>query len=238
MYKKGIYRQMGLLKKPSHMTRKDFEDWLLNIHAEKGKFLPNLKRYSYCLTLDSIPSLNPPYYDAFAEAWFDSLDSLKEANDSDVMKGQIEDVEKHYKGEESKLVKVIWAKEYIIDLPGDGKEAPNNKEMYCQMGHLKCPSHMTQEDLKDWWLNTHAETGKFLEDLRWYTVLFTLKDSPFGTPSFDGYAEVWFDNFEALKDSFKSDIMKTQFEDVKKHGLDDPALHKIVIAKQFLIELP
>ncbi len=233
-----MYRQIGLLKKPKNMAKEEFKDWLLYQHAEKGKYLPNLKRYSYSFTLDNKSSLNPPAYDAFAEAWFESLDDLKEANKSDVMLGQIEDVNEHYNNDVNKLVRVIWAEEYIIDLPNESGEIPKNKKMFCQMGHLKCPPQMTKDDLKDWWLHKHVKNGRLLKDLKWYTVLFTLMNSPFGSPIFDGYGEVWFDNFKSLENSFDSDIMKKQFQDVKEQKLDDPTLHEVVIAEQFLIDLP
>lgn len=238
MYVKGIYRQMGLLKKPSYMKKEEFKNWLLNVHAENGKYLPNLKRYSFYITLDSIPDLNPPAYDAYAESWFGSLDEFKEAYDSEVMKGQIEDVKAQYKGEENRLVQVILAEEYNIIVPDGFKSIPQKKNMFCQMGHIKQPPHMSRQDLKDWWLNIHAETGKYVEDLKWYTVCFTIDGTLLGHPFFDGYGEIWFDSYEALKASFKSNIMKGQFEDVKKHKMNDPALHKVVVAEQYLIDLP
>lgn len=238
MHKKGIYRQMGLLKKPSYMGKKEFKNWLLNIHAEKGKYLPNLKRYAFYIALESIPELNPPAHDAYAEAWFESLDDLNKAYKSDIMKGQIEDVNMKYKGEENRLVQVVWSEEFNIVIPGGLESIPQKKNMFCQMGHIKCPSHMSKQELKDWWLNVHAETGKYLEGLKWYTVCFTIDDSPLGTPPFDGYGEIWFENYEALKASFQSNIMKDQFEDAKKHKMDDPKLHKVVVAEQYLIDLP
>ena len=108
--------------------------------------------------------------------------------------------------------------------------------MYRQMGTIKTPPHMTKKDLKDWWFE-HARRFKHLERMKWYTVLFTLEDNPFGPPPFDGYAEIWFESLDDLKHAFYSDTEQEALEHVKEYGLSDPKYLQGVWAEEYIIEL-
>lgn len=90
-----------------------------------------------------------------------------------------------------------------------------------QMITIKCPSQMAKIDLKEWWFS-YTEKMKKLPGLKWYTILFSLETSPFGSPAFDGYEELWFSSLEDLKKAYDTDIMQRGLEDIKKKKLDDP----------------
>jgi hypothetical protein len=230
MYKKGMYRQLQIMKCPPYMNKTNFKNWLLYTHVEIGKKMPGLKDYRVYITHEK-SIFGPPAWDAFEEFYFDSLKGLKQGFESSIMKDQIEDIKK--RGiDGSSMFQSVWAEENIIDIPNGPNTFHTEKGMYCQMGTLKCPAGMSKNDLKTWWLNTHAETGKYLEGLKWYTVLFPLENTPLGPPPFDGYAAVWFDSVDALIRSSRSEIMKGQMEDVRKHKMDDPVLSKVVLADQ------
>jgi uncharacterized protein (TIGR02118 family) len=236
MYKRGIYKQMGSIKCPPHMSKDELKDWWLNFHSINGRLVPGLKYYTINFTLDNSPFGLPPF-DGYADNSFESLELLKEGGTSKVMKEQIEDVTKH-KLDDPNLCKIAWMEEYIIDVPNGLKEQPNKSSMYKQMGIIKCPPHMTRDELKDWWLNVHVKIGRNFPGLQWFTVNFTIEDTPFGPPPFDGYAETWFEDFESLKQAYDSDIMKASMEDVVKHKLDDPELTQVVWVKSNIIEIP
>jgi uncharacterized protein (TIGR02118 family) len=236
MYKRGKYKQMGSIKCPPHMSKDGLKDWWLNFHSINGRLVPGLKYYTINFTLDDSPFGVPPF-DGYADNLFESIELLKEGGTSDVMKEQIEDVRKH-KLDDPTLCKIAWAEEYIIDVPNGLKEQPHKNRMYKQMGIIKCPSYMTKDELKDWWLNVHVKIGRNFPGLQWFTVNFTIEDTPFGLPPFDGYAETWFEDFEKLKQAYDSDIMKASIEDVAKHKLDDPELTQVVWAEANIIEIP
>ena len=110
------------------------------------------------------------------------------------------------------------------------------KGMYRQMGMIKTPPHMTKKDRKDWWFE-HAIRFKHLERMKWYTVLFTLEDNPFGAPPFDGYAEIWFESLDDLKQAFYSDTEQEALKHVREYGLFDPKYLQSVWAEEYVIEL-
>ncbi len=236
MYKQGMYKQMGSIKSPNHMSKKDLIDWWLNHHSLTGRLIPNLQFYTVNFTLDDTP-FGPPPFDGYADNSFITLEQLKEGGTSKEMDFQIDDVKK-YKLDNPELCQIVWAEEYIIEVPGGFENIPEKKGMYKQMGSIKCPPSMDKKQLKDWWLNKHAKNGRNLPGLKWYTVNFTLDDTPFGPPPFDGYAEIWFDEFETLKEAYNSDIMLQQMEDVKEHNLDNPEISSVVWAKANIINIP
>jgi hypothetical protein len=74
----------------------------------------------------------------------------------------------------------------------------------------------------DWWFD-HAEKMKRLPGLRWYTILFSLQPSPFGSPAFDGFEELWFESLDALKGAYATRTMQRELENIRKHEFDDPS---------------
>jgi uncharacterized protein (TIGR02118 family) len=134
-------------------------------------------------------------------------------------------------------LQIAWAQENIIEIPAGPRTMHAGLGKYCQMGTLKCPVGMSLAELKKWWLEEHAETGKYLEGLKWYTVLFPERETPLGPPPFDGYASVWYDSVSALQKAAASSIMQGQMEDVRKHNMDRPDLSKVVLADEHIIAL-
>jgi hypothetical protein len=235
MYTKGMYRQLQILKCPPNTNKTALKNWLFPNHVEIVKKIPGLKDYRVYVTHDE-SIFGPPSWDAFEEFHFENLETLTQAYESGAMRNQIEDIKK-YGIDEPSLFQSVWAEEYIIAIPNGPKTIHTGKGKYCQMGTLKCPPGMSKNELKLWWLDEHAETGKFLEGLKWYTVSFPLENTPFETSPFDGYAAVWFDSIVELIKSSRSEIMKGQMDDVRNHNMDDPGLSKVVLADEFIITI-
>jgi hypothetical protein len=236
MYKRGMYKQMGSIKCPSHMSKDELKDWWLNFHSINGRLVPGLKYYTINFTLDDSPFGLPPF-DGYADNSFDTFDLLKAGGNSDIMNEQIEDVKEH-KLDDPSLCQIAWLEEYIINTPDGLKERPHKSGMYKQMEIIKCPSHMTKHELKDWWFNDHIKNGRKLHGLQWYNVNFTIEDTPFGPPSFDGYAEIWFENLETLKQAYNSEIMRVQIENIAKHNLNDSEVTEVVWAESNIVTIP
>ena len=60
---------------------------------------------------------------------------------------------------------------------------------------VKRPRSMTLDELKSWWLSTHALTAKRLPGLRKYVVSITTSGLE-EVPKYDGIAELWFDSMD------------------------------------------
>lgn len=84
------------------------------------------------------------------------------------------------------------------------------------IGMLKRPDHVAVEEFHRWWLEQHAPLAKKLPGLRRY-VISLAKAGFFGEPTYDGVAELWFDDEEALKKAFASPEWEAARKDVEAH---------------------
>jgi hypothetical protein len=235
MHRKGMFRQLELLHCPTARTRDKSEDWLTGEHSILMKKLPGLEDLRIYFThVESI--FGPPFCDCFLECYFQDRRTLEKAHDSEIMKSHLDELKANGFAKATSP-HIVWAEENIIEIPEGPRAMHHNKGKYCQMGTLKCSHGMPVSELKRWWLEEHAETGKHLEGLQWYTVLFPVKDAPYGVPPFDGYASVWYDSVEALKKAAVSKIMQGQMEDVRRHKMDRPDLSKVVLADEYIIHI-
>jgi hypothetical protein len=111
-----------------------------------------------------------------------------------------------------------------------------SKADYKQMITIKCPSRWSKEDFRAWWFE-HADSMKKLPGLKWYTILFSLDESPFGPPAFEGFEELWFGSLEDLKAAFITDIMKGELANIRKNGFDDASLFQAAWLEENIIPL-
>lgn len=71
----------GAKRRPG-MSREDFGRYWTNEHATKAKKVPGIVRYVINLAPDLSGSGREMPYDGFAEAWFDSIQDMRTAQDS------------------------------------------------------------------------------------------------------------------------------------------------------------
>jgi uncharacterized protein (TIGR02118 family) len=80
---------------------------------------------------------------------------------------------------------------------------------------LKRKPHLTQEEFKRIWIEHHVQLSAQMPGLRGYRVNIALptqqEDVP--TPDYDGTAELWWDSFDDMLKSFKTEIAITAGED-------------------------
>ncbi len=93
---------------------------------------------------------------------------------------------------------------------------------YRQIMTVRRPPSLGAEDLKDWFLS-HAERMRKLPGLKWYTILFTVEGSPFGSPPFDAYEDLWFSSREDLEKAYRSRIMEKERVEMHARKLDEPS---------------
>jgi hypothetical protein len=240
MYQKADYKQMITIKRPTNVSKKDFREWWWE-HAEKMRGLPGLKWYTLLFSLDSSP-FGPPSFDGYEELWFSSLDDLKRAYETDIMRGELERMKKHGFDDPSRF-QAVWLEENIIPMKGYVR-IPREKNMVRLTGICKLPPTMTKRDLKDWFYQHAArvineEGYMIIPGIRWYTHCFALDESPFGTPIFYGCAENWWDSLGEMKRDFEGEIMKSQLED-REENIDivDPSFFQGIWAQEYVIDIP
>ena len=239
LYNKADFKQMITIKCPPHMEKEDFKDWWFK-HAEGMKKLPGLKWYTVLFSLES-SHFGPPAFDGFEELWFDSLNTLKKAYQTDIMKRELENIKKHG-FDNPALFQAAWLEENIITMKGYSR-IPDKKNMVRLVGICRRPPAMTKKDLKDWFYQHAAnvindEGHMIIPGIRWYTHCFSLEESPFGPAPFEGCAENWWGSLYEMKRDFEGDIMKSQLED-REENIDvvDPSYFQGIWADEHIINI-
>lgn len=93
-----MIKAMIFLKRREDMTRDDFRDWWLGAHKDKALKLPKLKRINFDLTVGE------GAYDGVAEQWYDTIEDLEAAYQSDIGEKVAGDSLAHVSGRERILV--------------------------------------------------------------------------------------------------------------------------------------
>ena len=84
LYNRADFKQMITIKCPEDVSKEELKTWWFG-RAEKMKHLPGLKWYTVLFSLEPTP-FGEPAFDGFEELWFGSLDALKKAYNTDIMK--------------------------------------------------------------------------------------------------------------------------------------------------------
>ena len=93
-----MIKAMICLKRREDMTREAFRNWWVGAHKEKAVKLPRLRRICFNLTVGE------GLYDGVAEQWYDTLEDMEAAYQSDIGKEVAADSLKHVSGREKLLV--------------------------------------------------------------------------------------------------------------------------------------
>ena len=109
--KAGLYKQMGTLKTPPHMSKTELKEWWFE-HARRFGGLKYLKWYTILFTLDSSPTTPLPF-DGYAQIWFDSLEKLRKAFKTSTEKEALDHV-REYGLFDTAYCQEVWSKELSV----------------------------------------------------------------------------------------------------------------------------
>ena len=86
---------------------------------------------------------------------------------------------------------------------------------------LKKADHLTDEEFKAWWLESHVPIARTASGLRRYVVNFGRADALAGRPAndcqWDGVAEQWFDDDDALNAAYSRQVSSEIRADTMAH---------------------
>jgi hypothetical protein len=245
-YQPDGYRQLITLSCPSNIKREDFRVWFLE-HSERVKYLPGLKWYTLCFTFDTIDYSDgspgrPLQFDFYEELYFASLNDLKKAYGSDLMKQELKDMAGNGLVSPD-YMRGVWAEANIIKMNGL-VSPPKQKNCARIFGGCKCTDRMTKRKLKDWY-HAHAdrvidhEGSMIITEIIGYIHNFTIEDSPFGKPFVDAYCNNWWATKEDMLKTFKGDVWNGQLEHREEHiDIQDSSLFIGATAMEHIVDLP
>jgi hypothetical protein len=220
------------------MTKIELKDWWFE-HADRVKTLNNLNFYAIYLVIDY--TFGPPiWFDGYEEMWFDSLEELKKAYNSEIWQKELLNMEKHDLFRPGNF-QGVWEEGFYVKLKGYNK-IPTKADCHRHFGGLKRPYNMTKKDLKDWFY-AHAiraldsEGYMRVPGIIWYTHSFSVTMSPYGPPFADAFCGNWMLDLKGLIKTFESEEMRSQND----HGAEawdynDRSQAQIVESVQFVIK--
>lgn len=203
-----MVKALNFFKRKPGLSVEDFRSYWLNQHAAIIRAIPELRKYVASITLPSAYRNREPLYDGISEAWFDDEDTLRVTADSPPRRAATAD--------DTRFVDMSKTGSIVVDeiiqkggMPGAGA--------------VKMFSLLTRKPgtevaaFQAYWRMHHGPLAAKIPQARRY-VQCHVRSSGYAdgrTPRYDGVAELWFDNFEAVRDSGKTE----EYAEVR---LDEP----------------
>jgi uncharacterized protein (TIGR02118 family) len=89
---KIMVKLISLMKRKDSLSREEFARWAVEEHAPIGKSMPGIRQYRINLLRADQPDTE---FDGVFELWFDSIEALQAALDSDIGTAAREDALAH-----------------------------------------------------------------------------------------------------------------------------------------------
>ncbi|WP_423746393.1 EthD domain-containing protein (plasmid) [Haladaptatus sp. SPP-AMP-3] len=196
-----MYKHVALLVRKDDMSHEEFVEYWQNNHTEIARDIEGVVKYGTVLPVTP----DAAEFDGLAELYFDDLDALHDAlggegsRDYDPDKGKAkeahEDVNNFLALEERpRFIGEVVTQKDEVDGKTDG--------LYKHSAFLVRKDGMSHEEFVDHWQNNHTPIAREIEGVVKYdTVLPTDPENA----EFDGIAELYFDDLDALHDALGSE---------------------------------
>lgn len=189
-----MVKAFNFFKRKPGLGVDDFRNYWLNEHAAIIRAIPELRKYVASITLPSASRNREPLYDGVSEAWFDDEDAIGINADSPPRRAASAD--------DAKFVDMSKAGSIVTDEVVQKEGTPGD-------GAVKMFSLLTRKPGTDvaafqaYWRTHHGPLAARIPQVRRY-VQCHVRPSAYAdnrTPRYDGVAELWFDSFQAVRDS-------------------------------------
>jgi uncharacterized protein (TIGR02118 family) len=168
-------------------------------------------------------------YDGEAEVLIDSLSVLAEMRKSpEYLDGALAD-ERNF----IDLTRVEWmaTQDHVI------VEGPTGSQLVKGVYQLKRRDGMSLDDFRKYWIEVHGNLGSKLPGLRRYVQSHLVDEAYlYARPHFDGVAQLWFDDADAMRAAFESQQGKALALDGPKF-IDMSAL-RVFVAQEHVVIAP
>jgi uncharacterized protein (TIGR02118 family) len=197
----SLYKHIALLVRKDGMSHDEFVDYWQTNHTPIAREIEGVVKYS------TVQSVTPEAaeFDGLAELYFDDLDALHDAlgsegsRDYDPAKGKAkearEDVDNFLDVEKRpRFIGEVKIQKDEVDGDTDG--------LYKHSAFLVRKEGMSHEEFVDHWQTNHTPIAREIEGVVKYdTVLPTNPEAA----EFDGVAELYFEDLDALHDALGSE---------------------------------
>jgi uncharacterized protein (TIGR02118 family) len=189
-----MVKALNFFKRKPGLSVDEFRNYWMNEHAAVIRAIPELRKYVASITLPSAYRNHEPLYDGISEAWFDDEAVIRATADSAPRRAATAD--------DAKFVDMSKAGSIIVDEIVQKEGTPAD-------GAVKMFSLLTRKPGTDvaafqaYWRTHHGPLAAKMPQVRRY-IQCHVRPSSYDegrTARYDGVAELWFDNFNAVRDS-------------------------------------
>jgi uncharacterized protein (TIGR02118 family) len=211
------------------LTNAEFHNYWRDTHGPIAGRIPQLHRYVQSHRIQAAGAVgSESSYDGEAEVLIDSTKAFAELRKSpEYLEGALAD-ERNF----IDLRRVEWmatTDHVIID-------GPTGAKLVKGVWQLKRLPGMPLDEFRKYWIEVHGAMGHDLPGIRRYVQSHLIDDAYlYATPLYDGVAQLWFDNPNAMHAAFESSAGKAMAEDGLKF-LDMPFTRNFVAREHVVIE--
>jgi uncharacterized protein (TIGR02118 family) len=96
-----VIKILSMMKRQEHLSIQEFRTWAIEVHAEIGRRMPEIRHYKVSVVTDE--NAESPF-DAVMELYFDTVEAFKAALDSPVGAEAGADIKAHCKPDRYRLI--------------------------------------------------------------------------------------------------------------------------------------
>ncbi|HEY2523871.1 MAG TPA: EthD family reductase [Candidatus Binataceae bacterium] len=183
------------ITRKSSMSDADFHRYWRETHGPIAAKIPQPHRYVQSHRIAAFGANSP--YDGAAEVLIDSLEAMAALRrSSEYLDGALAD-ERNF----IDLSRVEWmvTRDHVV------LDGPTGGNLLKGVWQLVIKPGMTVEKFREYWLKVHGPMALKLPGLRRYVQSHLIDEAYlYGTPRFDGVAQLWFDSPAAFAEAFAS----------------------------------
>jgi uncharacterized protein (TIGR02118 family) len=196
-----MVKAFNFFKRKPGLSVDDFRNYWLNEHAAIIRRIPELRKYVASITLPSSYRNREPLFDGISEVWFDGEDVMRLTADSPPRREASADDTKFV--DMSKAGAIVT--EEIVQIDGTAGE-----NAVKALSLLTRKPSMEVAAFQSYWRTNHGPlAAKLPQALRYVQCHVCPSGYADGrTPRYDGVAEVWFDDFDAVRTSGNADVYR------------------------------
>jgi uncharacterized protein (TIGR02118 family) len=195
-----MVKTFNFFKRRPGLSVERFREYWLNQHAAVIRAIPEVRKYVASIALPtSYRNNHEPLFDGISEVWFDDEETIRKIADSPGLRAAATD--------DAVFVDMSKAGAIITDEIVQ-KDGTPPKDAVKVLSLLTRKAGMNVAEFQSYWRTKHGPLAAKLPQERRY-VQCHVRPSGYAdgrTPRYDGVAEVWFEDFDAVRASGAADI--------------------------------
>jgi uncharacterized protein (TIGR02118 family) len=201
-----VITNLTMFKRRPGLSVDDFRSYWQTTHRDLALRLPGLRHYVQHPTDDSGYRRDEPVYDGVAETTWNELDDLRQLRGSEELTNVLAD--------EPNLMDMMRRHEIVTaaDVVVDGVPPADALTM---LVFVKRRSDLSPESFHTYWRDVHGPLGAAIPGVRRYVQHHAISNlyANGREPSYDGVAQTWFDDLEAMRAAARTEERAATIDD-------------------------